>query len=296
LIWFLFVFIRVYSWPKYLRFLNRRIIRGLVCMERARAIPLGLMLVLLAAGVAVAQTQTSRVSPIREAQSQVQQPRVAPVLPVNQGNAPLMPVVQNPGAQSPVVQSTASQPAQPVVLPPSQMPPSPPRITYVGGKLTVVANNSILDDVLTGVGKAIGANIQGGGSQGVERVFGQFGPASPSQVLDILLIGSRYDFVLVGSTESADSVREIILSPSSAEAAQSAQLVPASSSVQAQTTDRADSFAFANQQQTEPQSPEEQQGFRPNRRGPGARAIMRPQTLAPNTSPAPQQTDVPLRP
>jgi hypothetical protein len=290
LIWFLFVFIRGYSWPKYLRFLNRRIIRSLVCMERARAIPLGLMLVLLAAGVAVAQTQTSRISPIGAAQSQVQQPRVAPVLPVNQGNAPFTPV------QNPIVQNMAPQPAQPVVLPPSQMPPSPPRITYVGGKLTVVANNSTLDDVLTGVGKAIGANIQGGGSQGVERVFGQFGPASPSQVLEILLIGSRYDFVLVGSTESADSVREIILSPSSAEATQSAQLAPASSSVQAQTTDRADSFAFANQQQAEPQSPEEQQGFRPNRRGPGARAIMRPQTLAPNTSPAPQQTDVPLRP
>jgi hypothetical protein len=256
-------------------------------MARESAIPLGLLLVLLAGGAGVAQTQPGGGRPAPTATTSQGALRSLP----NQGASPLTPVVQNP-----VVQSTAPQPAQPVVLPPSQMPPSPPRITYAGGKLTVVANNSTLDDVLTAVGKAIGANIQGGGFQDVERVFGQFGPASPSQVLDTLLIGSRYDFVLVGSTESADSVREIILSPNSAEAAQSAQLAPASSSVQAQTTERADSSAFTDPQQAEPQSPEERQGFRPNRRGPGARAIMRPQALAPNTSPAPQQSDVPIRP
>src|SRR5258708_26551431 len=128
-------------------------------MENERAIPLGLvwLLVLRASGTAVAQTaaaqtQTPRVSPIGEAQSRVRQPRVAPTLPVNQGNRAPTPVVQNPVVQNSVVQP----PAQSVVLPPSQTPPSPPRISYAGGKLTVVANNAPLDDVFTGVAKAIG--------------------------------------------------------------------------------------------------------------------------------------------
>jgi hypothetical protein len=193
-----------------------------------------------------------------------------------------------------VQNSVVQPPAQPVVLPPSQTPPSPPRISYAGGKLTVVANNATLDDVLTGVGKAIGAHMEGGGSQGVERVFGQFGPASPSQVLNTLLVGSRYDFILVGSAESPDSVRVIILSASSGESTQSAQFAPVPSA--AQNANLADSSSLVNNQepQTPALSPEEQAGFRPNRRGPGARAIVRPQSLTPNLPP--EQTDLPVRP
>ncbi len=262
-------------------------------MERERAIPQKLMLVLMAAGVVVAQIQTPRVSPGGEPQSRVQQPQVAPTPPANQGNTALTPVVQIP-----VIQSTTTQPpqVQPVVLPPSQMLPSPPRISYVGGKLTVVANNATLDDVLIGVGKAIGANIQGSEPQSGERVFGQFGPASPSQVLNALLIGSRYDFILVGATESADSVREIILSRSSGESAQAAQFATLPSPVQ--DTNRRVSSSLVNNQQPQdpPLSPEEQAGFRPNHRGPGARAIVRPQSLTPNPSPTPQHADVTLMP
>src|SRR5947208_13097505 len=99
-------------------------------MERGRAIPLGLILALPAGGVGVAQT-----------------PQGAP----------------DPPAQTRVVQDTVTQPpAQPVALTPSQMPPSLPRITYAGGKLTVGASNATLDDVLAGIAKAIGANVQGG--------------------------------------------------------------------------------------------------------------------------------------
>jgi len=261
-------------------------------MERESAIPQKLMLVLLAAGVAAAQTQTTRVSPSGEPQSRVQELRVAPGPPANQGNAALTPFVQTP-----VIQSKMTQPpqVQPVVLPPSQRAPSPPRISYVGGKLTVVANNATLDDVLIGVGKAIGANIQGGEPQSGERVFGQFGPASPSQVLSTLLVGSRYDFILVGSAESAGSVRAIILSANSGESTQSAQFAPVPSAVQ--NANLADSSPLVNQEpQTPALSPEERAGFRPNHRGPGARAIMRPQSLTPSIPPAPEQTDLPVRP
>ncbi|HEV2963035.1 MAG TPA: hypothetical protein VG649_14495 [Candidatus Angelobacter sp.] len=229
-------------------------------MERRRAIPLRMMLVLLAGGFGIAQT-----------------PQVAP----------------GPGAQTPAVQSTVPQPSvQPVALTPSQMPPSAPRISYVGGKLTVVANNATLDDVLARVGNAISANIQGIQSQGGERVFGQFGPASPSQVLDTLLTGSRYDFILVGSAGNAGSVREIILSPRSAEPDQAAQFTATQSPPQILSGNDSSSSAD-NQQQA--LSPEEQAGFHRNRRGPGARAIVRPQALAPGAA-TPQQIPAPATP
>jgi hypothetical protein len=240
------------------------------------------MLLLLAVGSA--QAQAVDTNPATAATGS----RVAPRPPANHDNLLLTPIVQNGVTQPPI---------QPVVLPPSQMPPSPPRISYVGGNLTVVANNATLDDVLAGIGKAIDADIQGNGLQGVERVFGQFGPGSPSQVLDTLLIGSRYDFVLVGSAGNADSVREIILSPSSADPNQAAQSAPAQPS--AQNINGTDSASLTDNNGDQPQaaqSPEERAGFRRNRRGPGARAIVRPQTLAPNTSGAPEPTPAPTIP
>ena len=185
---------------------------------------------------------------------------------------------------------TQNPPAQ--QLPPSQMPPSTPRISYVGGLLTVVASNATLDEVLIGIGKAIGANIQGIQAQAPERVFGQFGPASPCQVLDSLLVGSRYDFILVGSPGRIGAVREIILSPSSTEANQSAQAPPIQPVAQSPVENNTPTVA-GNEQQPTDISPEERAGFRRNRRGPGARTIVRPQSPQPDASTTPPSSPNP---
>lgn len=191
---------------------------------------------------------------------------------------------------------TGQPPVQPVALTPAQMPPSPPRIVYAGGKLTVVANNAMLDDVLAGIGKAIGADVQGMQPRGTERVFGQFGPAVPSQVIDLLLTGSQYDFVLVGSAGNFGSVREIILSRKQTGTDQSGQS-PQYAPVQTQApvyraNDTAplvnDSTPLVDNQQQPPElSPEERAGFRRNRRGAGAREIVRPQGQQPAPQPSP---------
>ncbi|HEV3041495.1 MAG TPA: hypothetical protein VHA33_27275 [Candidatus Angelobacter sp.] len=213
-------------------------------MLRPLSIPLGLMLALLADGIGGAQAQSQPTPPTRE------------------------PATQNTPAPT---------------LPPSQMPPSAPRISYAGGFLTVVANNATLDEVLVGIGKAIGANIQGIQSESPERVFGQFGPASPCQVLDTLLIGSRYDFILLGSAGRVGSVREIILSPSAAETNQSALVTPVQPSMQSPVENNPPAVV-SNEQPPTDIAPEERAGFRRNRRGPGAREIVRPQPLPPNGS------------
>ncbi|HEV2991470.1 MAG TPA: hypothetical protein VG759_23750 [Candidatus Angelobacter sp.] len=184
---------------------------------------------------------------------------------------------------------TQNTPAQ--QLPPSQMPPSSPRISYAGGFLTVVASNATLDEVLVGIGKAIGANIQGIQAQAPERVFGQFGPASPCQVLDSLLVGSRYDFILVGSPGRVGAVREIILSPSSTQTNQSAQLA-IQPSIQGPIENNPPAVVN-NQQPPTDLSPEERAGFRRNRRGPGAREIVRPQSPQPDASATPPSPSSP---
>ena len=90
-------------------------------------------------------------------------------------------------------------------------PPNPPRISFVGGELTVIADNSSLAEIVTGIERAIGAHLEGN-QPDAERVFGQFGPGSPREVLNSLLSGSRYDFILTGAIDDPGGVQTIILS------------------------------------------------------------------------------------
>src|SRR5262249_39535387 len=98
-------------------------------------------------------------------------------------------------------------------LRPSQMPPNPPRVSYVGGQLTVTASNSTFSDVLVAVRNATGIKIEGIGLTGGDRVFGQFGPGSPRDVLDFLLTGARFDFIILGTIEDPNAAQKLILSP-----------------------------------------------------------------------------------
>ncbi len=130
------------------------------------------------------------------------QPQARPLGP--QSGAPA------PGGMLP--QAAASPSTSGTDLRPLQMMPSPPRVSYAGGALTVVANNSTLTDVLKAISNITGAKVEGlTGS--ADRVYGQFGPGSPRAVLDMLLQGSHYDFILVGAVEDPEAVQQVILSP-----------------------------------------------------------------------------------
>ena len=138
-------------------------------------------------------------------------------------SAPSEQVTQQPQGSTPAIQqrqTTAGPQTNPQIVAPQpaapagaeQQPPNPPRISYMGGLLTVAAENSTLSDILKAVGNVTHASLEGT-QPAAERVFGQFGPGAPRQVLNSLLSGTRYDFILVGAVDDPGSVERIMLSP-----------------------------------------------------------------------------------
>ena len=123
-------------------------------------------------------------------------------------------------AQSPSVappNATASAlPATPVTTPqsapplrPSQLPPNRAQVTFTNGILSVSANNSSLNQILRQIAADTGMKITGGVTD--ERVFGNYGPATPAQVLNSLLDGTGSNMLLVERDDA--SLAELILTP-----------------------------------------------------------------------------------
>jgi hypothetical protein len=83
----------------------------------------------------------------------------------------------------------------PVPLPPSQLPPHRALITYTGGALSVSADNSSLNQILREISRETGIKISGGVND--ERVFGQYGPGTLSQVLASLLDGTGSNMLIL---------------------------------------------------------------------------------------------------
>jgi len=82
-------------------------------------------------------------------------------------------------------------------------------VTYGGGLLTVVANNSSLNQILREAAHQTGMKITGRVAE--DRVFGTYGPAPPSQVLATLLDGTGTNLLLVQDASHAPT--ELILTP-----------------------------------------------------------------------------------
>lgn len=92
---------------------------------------------------------------------------------------------------------------------PSDLAAQPAAMTFRDGKLTIEANNSDLADILRDM-----ANISGMTVRGLDkgpRIFGVYGPGNSRDVLTALLLGSGYNFIMVGG--AADGApRELLLS------------------------------------------------------------------------------------
>ena len=125
-----------------------------------------------------------------------------------------------PAAQAAVSSQPApSQPApsqptppQPTGVAPSmlQQPAQDAQIVFSDGNLSIHADNSSLAAILHQVASNSGMKIEGLGSD--ERVFGNFGPGAPRDVLADLLAGTAYNQVLLGDLSNG-APRELILSP-----------------------------------------------------------------------------------
>ena len=94
-----------------------------------------------------------------------------------------------------------------------QSSPTPPKVSFQNGQLTINALNSTLSQVLRAVQSQTGAAMEIPGSAGSERVVAQLGPGEPRDVLRTLLNGSRFDYVILGVTGNPGAVQRVILTP-----------------------------------------------------------------------------------
>ncbi len=105
-----------------------------------------------------------------------------------------------------------NQPQAPGIVPltPEQMPANPPIVTYLNGKLAIIAKNSTLSDILRVVGEKTGASIDV--PEGAEeRVVSQLGPGPAREVIAELLNGSHFNYVMIGNETDAAAVEHVIL-------------------------------------------------------------------------------------
>ena len=113
--------------------------------------------------------------------------------------------------KKPPVQQVEQAPAGPVS--PSTLehqPASRPEVSFEEGKLTIVARNSVLSEVLREVKSKTGADVDVP-SNASERVVGFFGPGPARDVLASLLNGSHFNYVLLGSPANANALEHVIL-------------------------------------------------------------------------------------
>jgi hypothetical protein len=108
----------------------------------------------------------------------------------------------------PATQPTTPEPP-PVPLTPAQQPAKRAQVTFADGMLSVSAENSSLNQILRQIASDTGMKITGGVRD--ERVFGQYGPAAPAQILSELLDGTGSNMILVQGDN--DTLAELILTP-----------------------------------------------------------------------------------
>jgi hypothetical protein len=85
---------------------------------------------------------------------------------------------------------------------------------FQNGELTIDAANSTLSQVLHAVQQRTGASIEMPAGAGNERVVAQLGPGQPRDVLNTLLNGSKFDYVILGvAGGDPGAVQKVILTP-----------------------------------------------------------------------------------
>ncbi|MFZ3264881.1 MAG: hypothetical protein WA172_12845 [Terriglobales bacterium] len=164
----------------------------------------------------------------------------APLLTAHAVDQSATPVPQN-ATRTPVAHHKSHKKPTPLVLPPlpagplpqvpmTQLPASAPRVTYQNGLLAIAAQNSTLGEILRDVRKLTGASIEVPQAAAGERVVAQVGPGAPRDVLALLLNGTPFNYVMMGSASDPSAVASIALSlkPSSGEV-QTAANVPTNS-------------------------------------------------------------------
>jgi hypothetical protein len=116
-------------------------------------------------------------------------------------------------------------PAPPPTL--AQSAPTPAQVTYSSGQLTIIAQNATLSQVLHSVQSATGTSVEMPASASSERVVAQLGPGQPRDVLNSLLNGLKFNYIILGVTGNPGAVQKVILTtPKPASTVNTAQNTP----------------------------------------------------------------------
>jgi hypothetical protein len=141
--------------------------------------------------------------------------------------------------REPVMRGQSSPPGLRTVSSPVRRPPSVNGVSvqYANGALSIHCENATLSEVLFQVQKITGAEIAIPSGTEQQKVAGDFGPGTASEVLSELLNGSGLNFVVVGSDTNPDQLRSVILSRKQGEADSPAAFAPQFAPVSAQNTE-----------------------------------------------------------
>ena len=124
-----------------------------------------------------------------------------------------------PEAEAAPIPAPAASPVLDTAPPTLEHQPSRlPTVTFNDGALTIVAYNSTLRDVLEAVRSQTGADIEIP-PKADERVIVSLGPGPARRVLDSLLAGSAFNYVMLGSAADPGALAKVILSPKPNDAA-----------------------------------------------------------------------------
>jgi hypothetical protein len=90
-----------------------------------------------------------------------------------------------------------------------------PKVTYQDGQLTIIAENSLLSEILSALRTAMGAEIDLPAGASSEHVWVSLGPGPARKVLSEMLSGTDLNFVIQGSTSDANGIQSVLLTPHS---------------------------------------------------------------------------------
>ncbi len=158
----------------------------------------------------------------------------------------------------PIAEVAPTPPPPPPTL--EQTPPTAPHITYQGGQLSIDARNSTLSQVLHAVQLQTGASIEMPASASSDRVVAQLGPGQPKDVLNTLLNGSKFDYIILGVTGNPGAVQKVILTPRQSLGASNVNVAQNNNQVQNQEVDdeaQPDEGVPANEVEAENPVPEQ---------------------------------------
>jgi hypothetical protein len=141
-------------------------------------------------------------------------------------------------SKRPVKQVQPAPEPQPAPPPPpstlEQLPTSAPQVSFHNDQLMIIAHNSTLGDVLRAVRNQTGAAVEIP-ANATERVVGRFGPGPARDVLAVLLNGSHFNYVMLGSAANPNALDRVILTHKSGGASEtSAQPNPGEQAIAGQ--------------------------------------------------------------